>query len=428
LPFFERLFIVVLLLSGMGIVDALLRPSPAGGHDLDVISTDVPLATAIPESAVYVCGTFIVLMYWRRVLRAARAAYPLVCLTALAPLSIAWSHAPLLTLRRSVLLLGSTFLGIYLGERFTIEQLARLLTQAMCLMMVAVITLYLVAPAHVIDYTGAWKGLSGWKNPFGGYMAIAVLLLLLYRFRHLCRLRYAFLAAAAVLLLLSRSATSLLDCILMIMAMPLWRLADLSGKRRWLAYTVLPAAVFSGFCFAWLNRDLLFQILGRDSTLTGRTQLWSLVLPAILKHPLLGYGYGGFWTGLNSDTLNVYIGSKWLPVEAHNGYLDLCLAFGILALPIFTYVFVQSLRMAYDFLKADTRPIGLWPITYLIFFGLHNLFESHLLTTRSLEFLLFAAITTSLALHRRSYKLIALRQASDVHTAFEMAGIPCAYG
>jgi len=212
------------------------------------------------------------------------------------------------------------------------------------------------------------------------------------------------------------------------MAMPLWRLADLSGKRRWLAYTVLPAAVFSGFCFAWLNRDLLFQILGRDSTLTGRTQLWSLVLPAILKHPLLGYGYGGFWTGLNSDTLNVYIGSKWLPVEAHNGYLDLCLAFGILALPIFTYVFVQSLRMAYDFLKADTRPIGLWPITYLIFFGLHNLFESHLLTTRSLEFLLFAAITTSLALHRRSYKLIALRQASDVHTAFEMAGIPCAYG
>lgn len=420
LRFFERLFIVVLLLSSMGIVDALVRPSPGGGRDPDAISTEVPLATAILESAVYACGALVVSMYWRRVLRAVCVVYPLVCLVALAPLSVAWSHAPLLTVRRSVFLLGSTLLGIYLGERFTIEQLARLLTQAMCLMMAGILILYFVAPAYVIDYVssiGAWKGLSGWKNTFGGYMAVAVFLLFLVRFRHFRWLRYAFLATAAVLLLLSRSVTSLLVCVLIMIAMPLWRVTTLSGKRRLLVYTVLPVAVLLGFCFVWLNRELIFQIVGRDSTLTGRTELWSLVLPAILEHPFLGYGYGGFWTGFNSDTLNIYIGSKWLPTAADSGYLDLCLAFGILALPIFTYVFAQSLRMAYVYLKADARPIGLWPISYMIFFGLHNISESHLLTTRSLEFLLFAAITTSLALHRCSSKLTALSQVSDADTA-----------
>jgi exopolysaccharide production protein ExoQ len=400
---FERLFVVVVLLSSMGVVDALTRPT-MGTQGPEVMSTEVPLPTALTEAGVYVCAALLVLMRWRRVLSAARTVWPLVAFAALAPLSIAWSIQPILTLRKSVLVMASTVVAIYLGERYSTEKLARLLAQTLCLMMLAVVVLYFVAPAYVIDYTvhiGAWKGLSGGKNVFGACMALAFALLLLVRFRHFRWLRYVFLLPAAVLLVLSHSATSLLCCVLLVAAMPLWRLTRAHGEHRLLVYTMTALAFSLGIYLILENTDLLFQILGRDSTLTGRTHLWHMVIPAIVKHPILGYGYGAFWTGLKGESLNVWIGTGWLAPAADNGYLDLCLGIGVLGVPVFVYVFLRSFRMAIEYLRCESGPVALWPVTYLCFFGLHNVTESHLLTTRSLEFLMFQAITTSLALNRQ---------------------------
>src|ERR1041385_504223 len=127
----ERIFVFVLLLSSMTVVDALTRPAYASGEDPSVLSTDVPLPTVIIESGVYVVGMLLVLSRWRQIARAARRIWPLVALTLLAAISIAWSDAPFLTIRRTVFLLGSTLIGIYVGERFTMEQLSRWLAQGL---------------------------------------------------------------------------------------------------------------------------------------------------------------------------------------------------------------------------------------------------------------------------------------------------------
>jgi hypothetical protein len=52
--------------------------------------------------------------------------------------------------------------------------------------------------------------------------------------------------------------------------------------------------------------------------------------------------------------------------------------------------------MATEYVKSNEGWFSVWPITYLLLFVFHNFFESHLLETRSLEFLLFVAITTSM--------------------------------
>jgi exopolysaccharide production protein ExoQ len=402
LRFFERLFVVVLFLSSMGVVDALTRPSLREGSP-EQLSTYTPLPTVMAETGVYVAGTLLVLIRWRRVLSAGRRVWPLVGLTALAPLSIAWSPQAMLTVRRSVFLLGSTVLAIYLGERYSTEKLARLLAQTLCLMMLLVVVLSLVAPAYVIDYInhiGAWKGLSGHKNLFGEYMAVAVVLLLLVRFGYFPWSRYVFLVTAAVLLVLSRSAGALLCCVLVVAAIPLWRVTRFNGKRRLLVYATMAVVISLGVVFIPDSFDPLFRMLGRDSTLTGRTHLWAPVLSAIMKRPILGYGYGCFWTGLEGEGLNVRIGARWLAAASDNGYLDLCLSLGVLAVSVFVYVFVHSFRMAIDYLRSESGPVRSWPITYLCFFALHNTCESSLLSTRSLGYLMFAAITTSLALNR----------------------------
>jgi exopolysaccharide production protein ExoQ len=396
----ERIFVFVLLLSSMTVVDALMRPAHTQGRDPDVISTSVPPLTVAIESGIYACGAFLVLMRWRRVVNAARTVWPLVALGLLAIVSTAWSDAPLLTVRRSVFLLGSTFIGIYLAERFSLEQLTRWLAQALCLLMMGSIFLYLVAPASAIDYTaydGAWKGLTVHKNTFGGNMAIAVAVLLLVRFRHFRWLRYVFLLTAAILLLLSRSATSLVGCLLVVSMMPLWRLIRSHEKARRLGYAITMFATCAVIYFMWIDRGLLLRVLGRDFTLTGRTDLWHLVLSAIYAHPILGYGYGAFWSGMKGEVLNIYIASRWLPMSAHNGYLELLLSFGIVGVPLLLYFLARSLRTAKDYIGTNEDRLSLWPISYLVLFLFHNFFESHLLETRSLEFLILAMVVTSLA-------------------------------
>jgi O-antigen ligase len=400
---FERVFVLVLLLSSMTVVDALTRPAYSG-HDPDVLSTDVPLTTVVIECAVYACGALLVLGRWRRVAHAARRVWPLVALTLLAPISLAWSNAPGLTVRRSIFLLASTLLGIYLGERFSIEQLLRYLTQALCVLIAGSILLYLVSPSFVIDYAaydGAWKGLTINKNVFGWCMAISIAVLALVRFRHFRWLRYPFLLAAVVLLLLSRSATSLVGCFLMVSIIPLWRVIRAGTKTRRLVYVLMLGAIGAGIYLIWAEQELVFRVLGRDSTFTGRTDLWDVVVAAIAKHPIAGYGYGAFWSGMNSDVLNIYIATKWLPMGAHNGYLELCLAFGVLGLPLLFYFFWRSFRAAASYMRSNEGWFAIWPMTYLLMFAFHNFFESHLLETRSFEYLLFAAITTSLGLQHR---------------------------
>jgi len=396
---FERLFVILVFVSSMGAVDALTRPY-LDSRNPDIVSTQIPLSTQIIESAVYLCASVLVLARWRRVVIAARSNWPFLSLAILSLLSIAWSIDWSLTLRRSVSLLLSTLLGIYLGERFTTEQLAQLLAQAMCFMMVSALILYFVAPSYVIDYSsygGAWRGLSVKKNSFGAYMAMAVVLFLLIRFRHFRWLRYAALALAVVLLLLSRSATSLLCCAIVVVLLPFWRLTRIGGKQRFLAYTVIPAVLFIVIYFLLSNMQQIFLILGRDATFTGRTQLWGLVTSAIKKQPIVGYGYGAFWSGMHGEAMEVYIASKWLPTAAHNGYLELGLSFGIIGLPLLLWLMIHSLRLAITYLREHKGALAFWPISYLTLLFLDNFFESRLLETRALELLVFVAITTAMS-------------------------------
>jgi exopolysaccharide production protein ExoQ len=71
--------------------------------------------------------------------------------------------------------------------------------------------------------------------------------------------------------------------------------------------------------------------LGRDTTLTGRTQLWSQVLRMIVD-PLFGTGFESFWLGDRVEQIwRVY---WWHPNQAHNGYLEIFLNLGIVGIAL----------------------------------------------------------------------------------------------
>ncbi len=401
--FYEWLFAVVLLFSSMHVFMGLTHPQQAEDPQ-DVASTAVHMSAVVGEAGIDAAGALLILLRLKRVLRAARAAWPLLALAGLAALSAAWSTDPAITLRRSLLLFISTLFAIYLGERYSIDKFARLLAQAMCLMIAAVYAFYFFAPAYVIasgDDNGAWKGLSAYKNSFGEFMAVAVILLLLVRFRRFGWLRYVFIASAALLLVLSRSAGALACCALTLALMPFWKWARLNRRQRLLVCTISLIVLSAATYFAISHAGSLLHALGRDATLTGRRQLWTAVWPAILKQPMLGYGYDTFWIGLKGEVLNARIAIGWLAPAADNGYIDLCLGLGVVGAAAFLYIFAFAFRKAVRYIRLEQSPIGLWPVSYLCFYLAHNVVESGILTRGAFPSLMFAIIVASLAVSRQ---------------------------
>lgn len=417
---FERVFIVVFFFLSMQVGIALTRPDEAE-IDPSAVSAPVHVFDVALEGAVNAGGALLVLSRWRRVTAAIRAVWPLMGLVALAVLSTAWSDNPMLTLRRSALLLFSTVLAVYLGERFSVEKQVQLLASTFCIMIAAILVLRVVAPSYVVDYVshpGAWKGLSAYKNAFGQYMAIAVALFLLVRFRRFDWLRYGFLAAAVAMLFLSQSAASVFCAVLVAAVMPLWRLARIKEEQQLAIYSAGGIIIAAGMYFMTTHSWVVLDLLGRNSTLTGRSQLWASVWDAIWKRPILGYGYDCFWANMGGTALDVRAGAGFLAQRSDNGYLDLALGLGIVGILAFLLVFGLSFGRAIAFLKSEARATGLWPITYLCIFLVQNVSESTLLTRGTFTLLLFIMTSTSLALGRTNESLA--RGTSDLNREYKL--------
>jgi O-antigen ligase len=89
--------------------------------------------------------------------------------------------------------------------------------------------------------------------------------------------------------------------------------------------------------------EVVIQALGRDSTLTGRTELWSALLAADIN-PILGAGYEAFWLGDRLQQLWTWF--PWRPNQAHNGYLEMYVNLGLLGVGLLIAILISSYRTA----------------------------------------------------------------------------------
>jgi exopolysaccharide production protein ExoQ len=155
--------------------------------------------------------------------------------------------------------------------------------------------------------------------------------------------------------------------------------------------------VFAGGTGA--GAQAVYAALGKDATLTGRTELWEAVLGSIGQRAGLGYGYGAFWhTAAESESLFAAIG--WRAWHAHNAFLDLWLNLGVLGVLLFTALFVWAATAALRRLRGGADAEAVWPLALLAFTLLTNLTESRLLEPNNLYWILFCAVVCAPALRR----------------------------
>jgi O-antigen ligase len=103
------------------------------------------------------------------------------------------------------------------------------------------------------------------------------------------------------------------------------------------AHFMMGGIAFMAFCFLFLTGSAGFaEALGRDATLTGRTELWER-LGTMIVEPLFGAGFESFWLGQRIEKLwSVY---WWQPRQAHNGYLEVFLNLGWVGIALLGLVF-----------------------------------------------------------------------------------------
>ena len=89
---------------------------------------------------------------------------------------------------------------------------------------------------------------------------------------------------------------------------------------------VVPADLIFGL------HDQIIHFLGRNSSLTGRTEIWDILLHWDIN-PVFGQGFESFWLGDRPDKIAQM--EPGLNInEAHNGYLETYLNIGLLGLAI----------------------------------------------------------------------------------------------
>jgi len=143
------------------------------------------------------------------------------------------------------------------------------------------------------------------------------------------------------------------------------------------------------------NYAVALGAVGRDATLTGRTQLWADVIVQIEDKPWLGYGFGGFWLGWNGPSAAIWEETTWQPPHAHNGILDLWLDLGAVGVALFVVGFVVAVVRALRLAQRSCDRAELLPIAFLVFMFLYNFSESTILHQNSIFWVLYVASATS---------------------------------
>jgi exopolysaccharide production protein ExoQ len=348
--------------------------------------------------AVYVIVAMRATREYRQILQVLRANVPLVLLVLLAILSAFWSEDPSLTIRRGIALLATTIFGVDLSIRYSIRKRLHLAGIALALGIVLSIIVEILFHGLIpsdLAYPSEWHGVFDQKNVFAKIVVLAATVFLMQVRRGLRNviITIGIVAIAAALIGKAQSRTALVVLAAMLLLIPAFQI----NRKRWKA--VIPIAIIGALiacCILPLTADLtsFATLLGRDATLTGRTNIWAPSLASIARQPIWGYGYNAFW-GVSKEAIRIdsFIGFE-VP-HAHNGYLELTLELGLAGLALFLVTYIMAVWRAARYMNLDAGREAIWPLAYFSFILLFQVTESTIVAGNSIFWMLYVSTACS---------------------------------
>jgi len=299
-------------------------------------------------------------------------------------LSTLWSFYPDITFRRAFILFMSTLMGVYFAIRYDYIQQLLIVCWAFGITIVMSFLFAVLLPKYGLMHglhEGAWRGVYMHKNSLGIQMALSSILFLLLSLGKSTRKWYSltgfFLSVA--LLFLARSSTAIITFLALALSLPIYGIARFRFSVIIPFFNLAILVICGVSVYIATNSEEFLALFGKDTTLTGRIDLWPYVWQMIQKNPWLGYGYEAFWRGPDSEGGWVWRVTGWTPAHSHNGLLELLLTFGFIGTSIFLLGLLVNFLKSLVFIHSIKTAESLWPVTFLSFLVLTNITEKNIL-------------------------------------------------
>jgi exopolysaccharide production protein ExoQ len=360
------------------------------------VSAEDSIAMKVQSAVVYLSCAFLMVRFIGAIAAGFYSDPLIISLPVLAFLSIAWSQFPMTSLVHAVMLGANMAFAFYLLERFSPNDLLRILLMVGALAAIGSMFLIICLPQYGVQnrsalVTGAWQGIFGQKNICGLVMTDLLLpaFFVEVETRRARVFRISYIALVLAIIAMSHSVGAWVVCAACIAFVLAMRLLVRMPQNEILAIVFIWAgfALIAGI-LVYRNFDLLMYALGKDPTLTGRTRMWSSLLSSVMKNPMLGYGYAAFWGGLQGESANITLVEHGGIGYAENGVLELCLELGVLGVVLYLLVFFRAIKNAAFCFMRKPSPAVMWYISSLFFIAVSNIEGGKLLSTSDLGFIL----------------------------------------
>lgn len=375
--------------------------------DLNELGTVNPMARLL-WYPVYILVLALSLPKIVLVIRAATFS-PLIILCVLyCGVSMMWSENQDTTLRRAIALLLTTYIGLTLAAYFSWSRLIQVFASAFLIVAIFSFLLVFMDPARAIMteiHVGAWRGPFVEKNQLGRVMTLGLIAgMSAYALRP--NRWWIWIPTGLIcfaLVILSTSKTSLLVSLLSIFLFIFLKVYRTNPFTR---IPLIFTLVFSVGMMTVLLKvfpETMLGLIGKDPSLTGRTDIWTLLGQAINHKYWLGYGYGIYWEDPLGPSYIVRQVLEWGVPSAHNGWIEIWLSCGIGIVAIFALHCFLMVCFSLGSLKKGGRETY-WVILLFIGFMGFSMSESAILQQNSLSWILFVATSAKLFSRERSFR------------------------
>ena len=273
--------------------------------------------------------------------------------------TIIWSKYPFVSFKRYIQYF--TVITVCLSVFLNVKDYKQILTVFKIMLgiylFVCVATILTIPGAR--DRFGIWRGVAPHKNTLGQISLIAVIFYTAtFNSEKTLKARAinALLIFTGVVLIFgSKSSTSIVAFVIILMfAMTVLvdKLFEPIGIRKTvsLLITFVFFLIFASIIFIVPEiLETLVSSTGKDLTFTGRVDLWADIWEEVKRHPLIGAGFQGYWVITSSKVEALYEIYPWLPIQAHNGYLDIINELGFIGIALFVLLLVNYfVNLAYS--------------------------------------------------------------------------------
>jgi O-antigen ligase len=325
----------------------------------------------------------------------------LCVLLALTVASSLWSLVPATTLQKSVSLLGTTLLGLYIGCACRPPAVLRVLYWAFLLLIVSsLVVAWLAGPsiAPGVQRWG-WSGIMDYKNSFGAAAAFATVFFLVVTLTR--RVHPIWGATLSILSLFALvQANSITSWIALAVSIGALAYVGVGSTARRPTPAVMQrmtlGLVLGVFVFPLLVTPLATAV-GTDGALNNRTRMWAAALTIVRERPATGYGYEAVW-GRGDATLLPHISTTAEPwaLNAHNSILDVATGLGIPGAIVACIYLFGALSGAGRLVVREPSALFCFAFVFLVGMTVMSVTEAHLLRIHSMFWILLVALTVTI--------------------------------